>query len=170
MTRWTYHILCCWTHSGRLWRSTASCRDQSRNACASTAQNLNQAYSEYKHVLDDISRSPLYCHVHWLPIRTALCCHSNEPIANPPNSAQLGGNPYRSSSYIRVHAVVWACGRGQTDTQTHRQTDRHTHRRAWPQYILRRLRLTQNVTTSSMLNQDIDKSLQEVSKRQARSV
>jgi len=29
--------------------------------------------------------------------RSALCCHSNEtpaPIANPPNSAQLGGTPY----------------------------------------------------------------------------
>jgi len=30
--------------------------------------------------------------------------------------------------------------------RTDRQTDRHTHRRAWPQYILRRLWLTQNVT------------------------
>ena len=47
-------------------------------------------------------------------------------------------------SYIRVRAVVWAYGHGQTDRQTHR----HTHRRAWPQYILRRLRLTQNVTSS----------------------
>jgi len=28
-------------------------------------------------------------------------------------------------SYIRVRAVVWAYGRGQTDTETHRQTDRH---------------------------------------------
>jgi len=37
-------------------------------------------------------------------------------------------------SYIRVRAVVWAYGRGQTDTQTR-----------VPQYILRRLRLTQNV-------------------------
>jgi len=44
-------------------------------------------------------------------------------------------------SYIRVRAVVWAYGRGQTDTHT------QTHRRAWPQYILRRLRLTQNVTS-----------------------
>ena len=33
------------------------------------------------------------------------CCHSNAthaPIANPPNSAQLGGIPYHSPSYIRV--------------------------------------------------------------------
>jgi len=44
-------------------------------------------------------------------------------------------------SYIWVRAVVWAYGHGQT----HRQT----HRRAWPQYILRRLRLTQNVTTTT---------------------
>ena len=65
----------------------------------------------------------------------ALCCHSNAtgaPIANPTNSAQLGGSLYHAPSYIRVRAVVWAYG--QTDTQT--------HRRVWPQYILRPLRLT----------------------------
>jgi len=28
------------------------------------------------------------------------------------------------------------------------RTDRQTHRRAWPQYILRHLRLTQNATKS----------------------
>ena len=52
---------------------------------------------------------------------TQACnCHSNAthaPIANPPNSAQLGASPTTTSSYIRVRAVVWACGRGQTDTQ-----------------------------------------------------
>jgi len=36
---------------------------------------------------------------------------------------------------------MWAYGRGQTDRQTHT----HTHRRMWPQYISRRLRLTQTV-------------------------
>jgi len=49
---------------------------------------------------------------------SALCCHSNEtraPIANPANSAQLQGTPYHSPSYIRVRAVVWECGEGQTD-------------------------------------------------------
>ena len=73
-----------------------------------------------------------------------LCCHSNAtraPIANPPNSAQLGGIPYHSPSYIRVRAIVWACGRGQTH--------RYTHRRAWRQYISCRLRLTRNVMTIS---------------------
>jgi len=32
-------------------------------------------------------------------------------------------------SYIRVRAVVWAYGRGQTHRQTHGQTDRHTDAR-----------------------------------------
>jgi len=65
----------------------------------------------------------------------AFCCHSNAtraPIANPPNSAQLGGSLYLAPSYIRVRAVMWAYGCGQTHTQTDRQTDRqtdtHTHR------------------------------------------
>jgi len=69
----------------------------------------------------------------------ALCCHSNAtwaPIANPPNSAQLGGSLYHAPSYIWVRAVMWA----------YTQTDRHTHRRAWPQYILSHLWFMQNVT------------------------
>jgi len=53
-------------------------------------------------------------------------------------------------SYIRVRVVVWAYGRGQTVRQTDTQTHTHTHRRAWPQYILRRLRLTQNVKTDAI--------------------
>jgi len=46
-------------------------------------------------------------------------------------------------SYILVRAVVWAYGGGQ-------QTDRQTHR---PLYILRRLRLTQNATTTMLSSQ-----------------
>jgi len=56
--------------------------------------------------------------------RSALCCHSNEtraPIANPPNNAQLQGTFYHSPSYIRVRAVVWECGEGQTDRLTDTQ-------------------------------------------------
>jgi len=44
--------------------------------------------------------------------------HSNAtraPIANPPNSAQLEAASTTPPSYIRVRAVVWAYGRGQTD-------------------------------------------------------
>ena len=55
----------------------------------------------------------------------ALCCHSNAtraPIANPPNSTQVGSSLYHAPSYIWVRAVVWAYGRGQTDRHTDRQT------------------------------------------------
>jgi len=49
--------------------------------------------------------------------------YSNEtraPIANPPNSAQIEGTIYTIPlSYIRVHALVWECGKDRhTDTQT----------------------------------------------------
>ena len=47
-------------------------------------------------------------------------CHINEthaPIANLPNIAQLEGTPNHFPSYIRVLAVVWESGEGQTDTQ-----------------------------------------------------
>jgi len=63
-----------------------------------------------------------------LPLGSAthfLRCHSNAtcaPIAYPPNSAQLGASPTILPSYIRVHAIVSAYGRGQTDTQTDTQT------------------------------------------------
>jgi len=40
-------------------------------------------------------------------------------IANLPNSAQPEGTPTIPPSYIRVHAVVWKCGK----------IDRHTHSR-----------------------------------------
>ena len=64
--------------------------------------------------------------------RSALCCHSNEtrvPIANPPNSAQREGTPTIPPIYIRVRAVIWACGREETDrhtTQTHAR-DQYIH-------------------------------------------
>jgi len=50
-----------------------------------------------------------------------VCCHSNEtraPIANPSNSTQL------FTSYIRVRAVVWECGKGHTDRHTHTDTQK----------------------------------------------
>ena len=49
----------------------------------------------------------------------ALCCDSNATcalIANPPNSAQLGGIRYHSP---KLHpGPCWTCGRGQTDRHT----------------------------------------------------
>jgi len=59
-----------------------------------------------------------------------VCCHSNEtraPIANPPNTVQLEGTPYNPPSYIRVRAVMWECGEGETDGQVHRP---------WPIYTV----------------------------------
>ena len=44
---------------------------------------------------------------------------------NPPNTAQLGVTPTIPPSYIRVRVVVWACGEGQTDTDT--RTDGRDH-------------------------------------------
>ena len=59
-----------------------------------------------------------------LELEFALCCHSNAtraPIANPPNSAQLGGIPYHSPN---LHP-------GPCDSVGMRpRTDRQTHRRA----------------------------------------
>jgi len=71
-----------------------------------------------------------------LPLGSAfpLFCHSNAtraPIANPPNSAQLWGSPYHSPSYIRVRAIVWACGRGQTNRHTDTQTRVTTIHFSW---------------------------------------
>jgi len=63
--------------------------------------------------------------------RSALCCHSNEiraPIANPPNSAQLGATltiPKITSRSVRSVRMRRGTDR-QTDTQTHRHTDTQT--------------------------------------------
>ena len=57
-------------------------------------------------------------------------------IANPPNNAQLRGIHYHSP---KLHP-------GRCNSVGMRlRADRQTHRRVWPQYISRRLRLTQNV-------------------------
>jgi len=58
----------------------------------------------------------------------ALCCHSNAtraPIANPTNSAQLGGSLYHAPK-LRPGpcSIVGVRPRSDRHTQTHRQTDR----------------------------------------------
>ena len=58
----------------------------------------------------------------------SVCYRSNEtraPIANPPNSAQPEVTPTIPPSYIRVRAVVWECGKGQTDRHRQRQCTFH---------------------------------------------
>ena len=62
--------------------------------------------------------------MHRLPIRAALCCHSNEtraPIANSPNSAQLGGIPYHCP---KLHPGP--CSSVGMRQRTDRQIDRQT--------------------------------------------
>ena len=57
----------------------------------------------------------------------ALCCHSNAtraPIANPPNSAQLGGSLYHAP---KLHPGP--CSSVGVRPRTDRQTDRHTDAR-----------------------------------------
>ena len=54
-------------------------------------------------------------------LHSALCCHSNETrelTANLPNSAQLEGTHIIPPTYIRVGAVVWEWGEGQTHRHT----------------------------------------------------
>ena len=54
----------------------------------------------------------------------ALCCHSNAtraPIANPRNSAQLGGIPYHSPKFYQGPCNSVGM-RPRTDRQTHTQT------------------------------------------------
>ena len=60
-----------------------------------------------------------------------VCCHSNgthAPIANPPNSAQLGGTLTISQTYIWVRVIVYEC--------SERHTDRHTDIDGCGQYTL----------------------------------
>jgi len=55
--------------------------------------------------------------------RSALCCHSDEtraPVANPPNCAQLDGNPYHSPNLhpVPCSSVGMWQGTDKRDTQT----------------------------------------------------
>jgi len=88
---------------------------------------INKAYSDYKHVLANILRSHFVAiatqPVHRLQIRPIL--HNYGAF---PTTPKLHLGPCNS-------AGMWP----RTDKQT------HTHRRAWPQYISRRLRLMWNV-------------------------
>jgi len=54
---------------------------------------------------------------------------SRAPIANPPNSAQLGGTPYHSPKLHPGPCIVWECGEGQTQAYTHTDArDQNTFR------------------------------------------
>jgi len=79
-----------------------------------------------------------------------LCCHSNEtraPIANLPNSAHIEGTPYSMpvGPLPKLHPGPCTSVGMRQGTDTHRETNRHTDRLAWPIYISRRQQLTWNV-------------------------
>jgi len=62
-----------------------------------------------------------------LELGFALCCHSNAtraPIANPPNSAQVGG-----SLYLAPKLHPGPCSSLGVRPRTDRHTDRHTDAR-----------------------------------------
>jgi len=85
---------------------------------------INHAYHEYKHSLT--FRVRRYVVIAMKPVHRLQIC----PIVH-----NYRASPTIPPSYIRICAVVWECGKGET------------HRRAWPIYILPRLRLTRNVMT-----------------------
>ena len=67
-----------------------------------------------------------------LPLGSATHFHSVAiPIATQPVQRlqirpmvhNLGASPNTPPSYIRVRAIVWECGRGQTDIHTHTHTN-----------------------------------------------
>ena len=70
----------------------------------------------------------------------ALCCHSTQPV----HQVQIRPTSLYNAPKLHPGPCSSVNVRLQTDTHT------HTHRRAWPQYILRRLRLTQNVAKTSV--------------------
>ena len=98
---------------------TASHRPASHAHLRYTARNVENASVTRRSLIQQRSHTPR-------KLGFALCCHSNATcasIANPPNSAQLWGSLYHAPSYIRVRAVLWAYGRGQS----HRHTDARDH-------------------------------------------
>ena len=68
-----------------------------------------------------------------LPLGSATHFHNVVIATHPVHRLQIRpivhkwrASPTTPPSYIRVRAVVWACGRGQTDTHTDRHTDKQT--------------------------------------------
>ena len=144
-------------------RSFRRCSSQPITWCSTeetkpNTTKANQAQSDYKHVLANISRSyynTLQCgrngtahaagasilspargvfagmrsvcgrHACGLPLGSATHFHSIAITTEPVHRLQIrpivhnqGASPTTPPSYIRVRAIVWACGNGQTDTQT----------------------------------------------------
>jgi len=61
-----------------------------------------------------------------------VCCHSNETIANPPNSEQLGAALYRSSHTVTSGYIISVDMRRGTDGHTDTQTAMTNIHFTWP--------------------------------------
>jgi len=98
---------------------------------ASDSVRLNVASTQAGHESYHARMQPITRHIQRVQAladisRSALWCHSNETGATDFKSAQqctTRRHPYHSPSYIRVRAVVWECGEGQTDTDTETAVD-----------------------------------------------
>jgi len=85
---------------------------------ASSARRSRRAFALSSYLGMDAGRK-------LVTIGFALCCHSNAtraPIANPPNSAQLGGSPYH---YSKLHPGP--CSSVGMRPRTDRHTDARDH-------------------------------------------
>ena len=81
------------------------------------------------------------CGVRWacgLPLgsathfhNVAIATHSVHRLQIRPIVHNLDSSPTTPPSYIRVRAIVWACGRGQTDRQTKTKTRVTTIHFSW---------------------------------------
>ena len=97
-----------WRAGGKIIRSVL---------CSPIVCNNNQAQSEYKHLLANISRSRY----------VAIATQTVHRLQIRPTVHNQGASPTTPPSYIWVRAILWAWGCGQIDTQTH--TYRHTEER-----------------------------------------
>jgi len=97
--------------------STARHRPASHAHLRYTSRNVENASVTRRSLISNARAPPL-------KLGFALCCHSNAtgaPIANPPNSAQLGGSLYHAP---KLHPGP--CSSVGVQPRTDRQTDRHT--------------------------------------------
>ena len=85
-----------------------------------TKSTTNPA-AERVQALAHISRSAIYAFALYKAVSSHTCVFGNgtrAPIVNPPNNAHLEASIPFPPSYIRVHAVAWKCGDGQSQRHT----------------------------------------------------
>jgi len=104
--------------------STASHWPASHAHLRYTVRNVENASVTRRLLITNQQRAGTPCKLGFV-----LCCHCNAtgaPIANPPNSAQLGGSLYYAPK-LHPGPCSSVGVRPRTDTQTHRHTDARDH-------------------------------------------